>query len=174
MLRDLALLPCPEVEEWLTAHVLPQHNELAHALEKMAMPTTILDHELVKGWFSCAEAVEMGSCDFLRPLIMRRCFGFAGSNAITANHIVNPTKSLDHRHRTPHSHRECVHQSAFNTMCDTLERRCEPLHAWLKEAHDLGEVTFVDPPNSPYLDRATTSTAEPEDATSDEVSGRLP
>ena len=98
MLRDWALLPCPEVEEWLTAHALPHHSELAHALEKMVMPTTILDHELVKGWFSSAEAVEKGYCDFLRPSIIRRCLGFAGSNAITADHIVSPTKSLGYRH----------------------------------------------------------------------------
>ena len=106
MLRDWALLPCPEVEEWLTTHALPQHNELAHALEKMVIPTTILDHELVKGWFSLAEVVMKGYCDHLRSPIMRRCLGFAGSNAITADHIVSPTKSLSYRHQS-HSHGGC-------------------------------------------------------------------
>lgn len=181
MLRDWTLLPCPEVEEWLKVNVLPHYDELADALGRIAMPATILDQEPVKEWFSQAEAMEKKYCDSLRPLITQQSLGFAGSNPITAEDIVSHTKSLGHRHQSPRSHRGCVRQSAFEAMCDGLDMQCEPLHAWLKDAHDSGKAMALDPPNSLHTDTAdspmdctATSTTEPDGSMNDEVSGGPP
>lgn len=72
-----------------------------------------------------------------------------------------------------------VHQSGYEAMCEVLNRLCDPLHTWLKEAHGLDEAVVVDPPNSPCMDLADKectkiSTPEPGGTTDDEVSGRLP